>query len=700
MTAFLLAALSIAQLTSPKLTFVTPAISLGSVIKEISTKAGVPVSADPNLLDIPLIISVHDVEPTELLNRIATIVDVKLIPFDQGYRLTRTATQDEDDKAAKLARDEEEWKDRLERNEKLVAANPWNAKFAEKLVEAHKKWQSSPTREEDFSKWQKESPRLNALEPGARLLLHLLVAIGPKQLAECTEQDHVVFSRTPNALQLPLKGNVDQWIKEYLSQVDQNPPQEIAASEEGSGDGSVEGWARPRLFNLQKVSGPIGKVLVIIDPIGAEIRIYNSTGLDGATARLSSFNLDFVADDESSTPDKPPFKVEGLTPLIPSALCQEELTYIRAVGDGGDEDSKSAIPTPSPALVSFLLNPETRDPLSLLPSEAMLSYAAQKKLNLVIRPEEGTSDLDYISDKDRLDIKSIDLNKYISDYGVYAGLTVKDNWVTADPNYVIPDMTRRTLGVFARSVAKQGPSLDSFCALMAGNNSGYLDTSYSPVFTYLKVSSGLDISGSDMDLAKFLGTLDATQRGALSRSGAISVRQVNSAQLKLLWTWLLSEHGSSSGVPDFGPTGVPPAETKKKPLYLAELTEFLPYGIPPDTYIQLTTTREDGFSADYDFQSIKQLAASHILSARNKEAASTEEDPGAESPYYHVMRSSHEVKLVLSKEAAETTFFNFDIRLSQQKLKLSDPAVSKLLKPVIASMQRLSTAELEKLAEG
>ncbi len=545
---------------APTVSLSLPATMLQTVAKHLSAKTGTPITVDRMLWEVPVIVSVKNVPQEELLQKLAHVVGAEAALIDGAYRISRTgkiATELREHERANL---EAQWTSMLEFRRKILEKNPWTTTHAQKVLDLERR----KSRERSITL----SVRTRQFNPSARLIFRLLQSIGPKRLAEVLPVGMAVYSRYPTAVQRRFPKSIEPILAQYAEELKLSPP------------------ALQQQQDQRGQAGPLGKLLLRIDNShmmpSAHVSVFTSSGEPADFASVSHYepvNLPVPA---------PRIKFDSLQGFKASPTARAIKPFSREDDDEEEDMDPSSLLTmpdkvaeePSAELREIFINPELVDPLAFLPSEAMLSYATQKGLNLVACLASDTQDYSLVDQEGK-----VELRKMLEGFAEEADWTEANGWAVVRPRFILESeetrVGRSALGKLLRTVYKNGSSLLAEAEYSASLPRRLLPMlgDYFPAVTYLENRQGSSITSSHGSayLSRFLGLLSDTQGQRLSGSGVLVAADLLPNQIAAL-----ADAAYGYGRVDF-------PENISFPRYMTEATEALPNGVPRTTRVLLTS---------------------------------------------------------------------------------------------------------------
>lgn len=272
-----------------------------------------------------------------------------------------------------------------------------------------------------------------------------------------------------------------------------------------------------------------------------------------------------------------------------------EMFTVSAPRAGGDNAKAPAL---SPELRQRLLNPETYDPLALIPGDLLVATAEARDQNLVAL----LTDSSLMPAARKVQSGPITPSQVIQAARSDWGLTVNetDGWIEISPTQPWRTrgqrVSRSGLGKFLRAIESKGfASLDEIAAFLLAGDSGDFGNGIDMVTTRLINPGFADAQFSMLmvgqrEMVQFYGLLGPSQRQTLLAGRPIQVGGLNTKQRDLLHSMVFNSMDGprvqlqGGGRP--GPRGGLPFMGDS---LATERTEALPGGIPSVAFFTMTT---------------------------------------------------------------------------------------------------------------
>lgn len=363
---------------SQKITYKTVAVPATTVVSDLASKTGVKLAAIPSMANRILVIDVKDMMLKDLMDHVENVCSAQWKTESDGtIRLGRNAALENKEVRAEAAL-------RLENVNKALK------KVADSL---------KPDANKDAG------GMVSGFLPfgGSAEMKKICALLDPVVLANIEDGGRVVFSNSPNRMQVALRGPIAPLVDTMLKQRNDRVKAAREAREKAEQDGKPKNEQQEamekqmqdvaRMFGygdaLDPVTEPWTKALVVATRgggfmgmfgggINIALHVYNA---QGRVIHTSQFSLQ-VEDEQmqfaSMNPQIKPKSTEPGTP-IKFSEATKELSSFFSLTDWGDALERK----PTPELEAKILQPDKYDPLSFATSEALIFCAEHKKKNLV-----------------------------------------------------------------------------------------------------------------------------------------------------------------------------------------------------------------------------------------------------------------------------------------------------------------------------
>ena len=654
------ALMSAAQDTSQKVSFSAPAGIAKNLLPELSKAAGVNFLTSPQTAGEVLLIDVKDVTLKDLMERIAKVAAAEWKQEGESFRLIRSqalAAQQEraflTERANRLKAEQAKLTQELAGMPALSAAEAKRAHDEQaKQIDAVR----SAIAEGRPVSSNAINPAVMNLNPGTRLMLRLLAAMPPAELAALGAGTRTVYSSAPTRAQKPLPGQANRaigdFLREYEIWLQANPPK--AASEPATGVPMI-------MFDggLKPMQGGLGKVLLVVsrtqfgNNLQCELRVADAAG-DIVTSQFRALNdtsVPLAGPGRAATPEAAatPTPPAGEKPLEISAPAREHAAFlaqspsrgngifiasagpsprgggaaIRVTNElvlgapaGGGGGPAKPLPVNS-AWADKLVHPDRSDPLSFAVSELYLALARDHGKNLVASLTDslliplGTRAQQPIAPSQLLQIARNELSQNVEE---------DQSWMTVMPKFPAYERSiridREQLANLLTSIQKEGRmSLDALSRYALSRNlpapnpaldGRYLNALFPNAFGEFNQAVG------NWRMHQLYATLDAGQRKRLADGGAINLGALTPQQFRIVDSLVFDDMGGPylNRAPAPNPGGANRAQSETQMRFAAqggqtfsfgngssklsdERTEFLAGGLPGAGTLTLTVNNQE-----------------------------------------------------------------------------------------------------------
>lgn len=638
-----------------KVTFSSPAASAKNLLAELSRATGVTFSVSPQTQGEILLVDVKDVPLSELMKRIAQAAAAEWKQEGESFRLIRTqALQNQQEREYLDARALRFKADQARIQQEISNLKPLTQAEAQKAAEAQKH-----AAEEIMSGREGAARTLKVgafiASPPNRLLLKLLTAISPADLARIAPGTRMVLSSLPTRMQRSLPGAAGRYINEFMQEyqtwLSAQPP---AAQNEDLGD-------KPVFFGmgggLVPMQGGLGKVLLILtrnsnqEDVNAQIRVAdghgnivadqmrmlmtrdNSPGAQnsGGASNEKPIEVSQQAKEHAAFMNQSPSRgganVMIATPALPSGGGAARFTVsttVEAIAIGAPANATPRLPV-SPEWMQKLVHPEKNEPLGFAASELFLGAAKARGENIVASlPDSALLPLSSRALQQIAPSALLALSQANLDLKVESA----DGWLMVMPKF--PAYVREIrvdrveLQRLLTAVQKEGRlTLDNISRYASSR----ANPAPAPAFDSRYVNCLFQHAFQDFNQATFnwrmlqlYATLGAGQRQNLGNGGALSLGALSPKQHGIVASMVYDDMAGPMFVQPMPPGQ--PQRSESREFYsfrgegggsvisfgsggrklIDERTEFLPTGVPSDgvmtvrvdTQEAVYATRKDG----------------------------------------------------------------------------------------------------------
>ena len=594
------AALALLAQDPATLTYSTVAKTADVVLAEIAQKAGLQIETTADAKKHVLVVHVTDAPIDAVLDRIATVTSSRWNRIGERRVLQPDTNARKREQSAQTAKRAEDIRQGLEALRKQLAKDPKNSPVVSFMGFGGSTLGS----------------------PAARALAKLAFMLDPNEVARLATGSRVVFATSPNRMQRPMRGGqvdaiLNALVAEHNEYVDeaiqqrQEMRERFAEMDENMGGymDLVFGNTEPKKFE----SAPSKAVLVVSSENSflfagsgtqVELKVYDQQGRAIAQAEVPLATSPFQAamlgamseeGEEEEEPDPEPSE-EDLT-LV--ELSEQSLLFIQlesmfeASGEGMSAE-----------LLALMSSPTQHDPLSFSQSDALISIAKAKRLNVVANLPDGAMTNVFVAREVK---EGATVGQALAMFAASDDLAVKqeDGWFVVMPSDPVAArdlrQDRAALEQLAAAKARDGSvGLDALAAfalrspppVQNGSAMLYLIT-FAP-----NVLQGIMGDTMDWDMLRFYGGLMASVKAALLRGDTVPFRALGPQSRRQLETMAFG-----AGANILPADGL--AERDSQPMFMqmmrrfmpggdkdftSEPTEVMPNGLPPDGYVTLQAT--------------------------------------------------------------------------------------------------------------
>ncbi len=600
----LLAALVLVQ-TPQSISFTCMGSRAPVLLAKLSVAMGRPLSASKSTENEVMVVSVKKVDPGELLNRIAQVAHAQWEQQGDGLVLTRSMEQAAADRSAdRDYRTKEIAAQILKVTEPLTKHPTFDVNQIKVLADVYKAYNNpNQTRKYD-AKTAEKAREAEANSPANRLLAKLLMTFNVRTLSEIEPDSRAVYSTNPTAMQFGLHG-IEDAMRAYVSEKqiwDAATTEMMDAVQTQAGDGDY-----PSSRNAN--TGPLSRIELVISRSGSKPTLaFSCTMLDRdgqqidqAMGAVNSFDAEYFSGRKSPAKagDKP-VDWSADSKAVMDSLKWEEGSDDISLSSSLSSQAQPPSSHTSPRAKEIIRQPETIDPLSLAPSDLLVSWSKDKDKQLVALLPDDMMAMLFVPVMDNvagvramMDMTSkLDLETKID--GDWALAYPPDAYLTRTSRF-----DRFAFGRAIRLMGEKGSlSLDDL-AQYSSSAKG-LDTD--PLFFFAfaverDVSSMANIG--QWDMLRFYGTLTTTQRSTLGKGGKIELGVLSPNQQRLVQRMVFtsaSPVGLESPNQDTGDAEMDAKQLtamQAEAVLLRESTNALPRGLDNRGYVSLTQKTEE-----------------------------------------------------------------------------------------------------------
>ena len=580
---FALASPQVADFEQP-ITFRQSAITVKQLLEALSRQTGVRLTAAPPIRDEFVLVAVEAMPLKELMEHLAYVTDGEWVEQEDGsHRLTRTPRVAQRRRAEDDAQILQRWRELFFSERFRALAEPLTAEqlrtqFSQiRQVIRNALDKHDPTQTELDSDTHRTVERaFNAMNPEYRLIARLLQQIDLKRFLEIPVGEKRVFSNVPGRYLTPFGFSVQPLLEQYLRE--RELLRTLWRSAEGFDEGlwnEFESRYRSHFFSHSDAR----------EAMEAE-GIYSCVYLEVERYGVASLWITLLLTDESQQAIRLAAFLNEEILVLQEALDEPKLPAIdkiewseqtRQFGDAARAFFRMAEAEALPAL----LDPARTEPLTLVPSDVLLTYAQHKKKNLVALVNESLANLieDYIEGQTPLNLYVRTLMTTYEERETEKAVSLRPKWSSYG---WLPRVDRIALSRLMHQILKDKHlRLQHFLEFAAITHQRRQSVAY----TYVQL---LDREFSFMSprATAFLLSLTPAQRQALLTGESIALNQLSRPSREQLFRELYyvykyisvtQEQGTNARVPEAA--GI---------LRYGWLHPLFPNGIPEDAQISLS----------------------------------------------------------------------------------------------------------------
>ncbi|CUU36723.1 MAG: hypothetical protein K6U12_00060 [Armatimonadetes bacterium] len=586
---FALASPQVADFEQP-ITFRQSAITVKQLLEALSRQTGVRLTAAPPIRDEFVLVAVEAMPLKELMEHLAYVTDGEWVEQEDGsHRLTRTPRVAQRRRAEDDAQILQRWRELFFSERFRALAEPLTAEqlrtqFSQiRQVIRNALDKHDPTQTELDSDTHRTVERaFNAMNPEYRLIARLLQQIDLKRFLEIPVGEKRVFSNVPGRYLTPFGFSVQPLLEQYLRE--RELLRTLWRSAEGFDEGlwnEFESRYRSHFFSHSDAR----------EAMEAE-GIYSCVYLEVERYGVASLWITLLLTDESQQAIRLAAFLNEEILVLQEALDEPKLPAIdkiewseqtRQFGDAARAFFRMAEAEALPAL----LDPARTEPLTLVPSDVLLTYAQHKKKNLVALVNESLANLieDYIEGQTPLNLYVRTLMTTYEERETEKAVSLRPKWSSYG---WLPRVDRIALSRLMHQILKDKHlRLQHFLEFAAITHQRRQSVAY----TYVQL---LDREFSFMSprATAFLLSLTPAQRQALLTGESIALNQLSRPSREQLFRELYyvykyisvtQEQGTNARVPEAA--GI---------LRYGWLHPLFPNGIPEDAQISLSARTKLG----------------------------------------------------------------------------------------------------------
>ena len=554
------------------------AASLDKVVAQVAKATGLNLRTNPEMAREIVLVSVHDAPVKDVLTRVADASSGTWVQDSDGYVLNP-------DLQKRQAEMQSEARARVQAARDLI----------KKLLTPEPKDPADKNSEppDDLAIAMERPPS------EAELIRSAIAQIDPERLAAMRPNTRLVFSTSPNAMQLPITVN-NELVETFVREHNQQSENMAKAVHSKTDQELTEQMIAGILDRYKPIAAPPSKILLVVsnhrlmtEHLGFALQMYDAKGallqevyrdgsLDGKEDAMFGLSPDLADLEPSSKPKETP---KG-KPVEFSAASKELVTLF------GSREPKFSF---TPETQSQLLHPESYDPLSFLFSDALISTAQERNEQVIANvPDDAFFAFAFRSQFVRYTGAFMEALQKMSSLFV---LKEGDGWLqvtAAKPAYSREHrLDRNVLSGFINKTHTAGTASLADWAAYASNAEEPMEDGIQTLYLILFVPgmmSEFDASEeANWDALRFLGTMSEGQRSA----NRIPFRNLSSDQVALIDEMLFARRAGLKVQRESEPPGAPARRSPRRVRdYKNEPTEAFPNGLPADGYLEILRETE------------------------------------------------------------------------------------------------------------
>lgn len=494
---------------------------VSAVVAELAAKTGKSLKVSPALASHIVIVNVKDVTPESVMEKLAQVMAAK-------WKVEGQSTFLSPDEVIRRKAGDAALAERVTDVQKILQKLNPNSFMGGMTTGAQTAVSIGISSEASTD--ETKGPKARTTQT---VLGDIAKSLAARPIAALETQQRVVFSTSPNQVQLALSQQQLQLLQEYmmLRNLDAKKPARPMpefGGEEGEDAGFMKMMREQMEAARPKVVERVGKILIAVsyggffgmgDQLTVTVKIFDMDGKMVGTDQMQDFGgmMFDVAGIPGAEPDskEPPKPQE--TPIDLSKLARE----FDSAGEFNMASMGSMMADVSPELAERLRRPDLYDPLSFRHVEALAQISKTQKVNIIAvipDPKGGRFSFNRGADSE------------LTEQGFLKDLEDEKNLVSKDGTWLLIQPKNPNKAEFLNRVslrnmievcnAKWTPSLDDLADFAMGGgelNSSWVGGKYSKVAPFL---GAMQMPGmSDWEAIRFYGHLAAGQRLQVKQSG-------------------------------------------------------------------------------------------------------------------------------------------------------------------------------------
>lgn len=580
-----------------KITFRANACGLVSFTKALSSATGLAMEADPALQRQVVLVNVKDVKLSDLMAKVADVVDCEWVDDKGVQRLQVSAQKRRATEEADVQKRAKEISETLAKFRKLVSDDYSPKQLADYVREQVRKREDNV--EPDYinigATLGPQATRMGA-GPMGRVFARALSAIDPVVLARLQFDDRVVYSSQPNAKQLRLAFDISaekaKWEKDNaafeqavkLANLSKEEAEMLGRGPDMEGEPPMTTVVKARLVVSRAEMMGSSMIMADFDLIDKDDEVVRS---QQTTLWVGMETFALFAGDTNPT-------LETKLPAREDSLWHRSFLL-------GRTWTESGMPKPDlkdPRVGSIVLHPNKSEPLSYYTSDLLVACADRVGKNLVAELGDTSILLGYVRGSDGVGLEKLPARFEAT---VFDNVSQSPTWLMWRPKRASEDrlavVDRGALTDLMSQRKTPGQSHLESQALYAWGRKSNVSINMIEMLYGQSISEEASLSlflNNDEYVHPaivFIGSLDPVLRASLFRGAKLSYGNLPTTQRKLLDRFVYSVTGSRS-LNTFGAiwdTGYKRRAEEDEAMPKNEPTDICPNGVPTGASVELQT---------------------------------------------------------------------------------------------------------------
>lgn len=576
----LAASLVVAPPQTSTVTFETKAEPLDKAMAGLSATTGLKMECTPDMDPEIVILSLHDAPVKEVLQRLARVTSGMWAVNSGKYVLMPDHKTRDDEKARGLQSRTDKYRETLK-----------------KRIEGKEGFFDRPVRTAPSPSGNNEQPEVDLTSP-RKIFSAIYAQIDPAQLATMSENGRIVYSTSPNALQLPISVPADV-LRTFIdahNALAASMPKETEQAQQQMQE-SFPFPVNETTEQFKPIKEPPSKVLFAISRqqsmLQGRLLMFDSKGKvlyraeDMLGLEMYGMNIDSMSDVSDMAQPPKPEPAQGAT--ISYGPTSKELMKMSEFGRSG------TMPKLSDDARRELMHPDAHDPLSFTFSDAAIATATDRHDQLIGDiPDEA--DLVQAMGNNPTTTGQF-FNRIIDKHSPLA-VSEKDGWLELAPSHPAEArefrFDRKAMEDLLAAAQQHGNvTLDDVAAYALRTEPPSV-SSVSMGYFFIFLPDAMQIlmgKGNEWPALRFYGTLSPQQR----QSSRLAFRSMSADQIALIGEMVYGANSNLQTAEDatkpknaeslfeemmpWSFTGHGPTDYRNEP------TEAFPNGVPSDGYL-------------------------------------------------------------------------------------------------------------------